>query len=65
MYKYKNPEFNILETMTIYGGSFVKQLAMLYRLADATNQIKLEETFRNYFMQYDDMASIKTNKETK
>ena len=42
----------VLEVMDIYGGSFVKQLVKLYRLADSLNRIKLEVAFETYFRQY-------------
>jgi len=42
----------ILERMETYGGSFVKQLALLYRLADPINKRKLLNCFREYFEQY-------------
>lgn len=60
---YKTSEYEILEEMTVYGGSFVKQLALLYRMADASNKKKLEETFRDYFVKYDDMASTRIMKD--
>lgn len=41
-----------LENMDKYGGSFVKQLAILYRYADHGNKAKLEATFREYFEKY-------------
>lgn len=42
----------VLEKMERYGGSFVKKLAELYRLADPFNKKKLEKYFREYFEEY-------------
>jgi hypothetical protein len=48
--------FDVLDAMDRFGGSFVKQLAVLYRLADSINQKKLEDTFSNYFEEYTKMS---------
>jgi len=55
-YRYGTSKWDIVEAMTIYGGSFVKQLAVLYRTADQDNRRLLEKTFRTYFAQYDELA---------
>lgn len=49
-------EFIIVETMEKYGGSFVKQLAILFRYADRNNFDKLKMTFPEYWKQYEEMA---------
>jgi hypothetical protein len=54
---YQTTIYGILETMERYGGSFVRQLALLYRRADEVNRAKLEATFQEYFLQYDKIAS--------
>ena len=41
-----------LINMEKYGGSFVKQLAVLYRIADGENKRKLEKCFKDYFDKY-------------
>jgi hypothetical protein len=58
MSDYRCSEHEILEAMHQYGGGFVRQLAVLYRLADRGNQEKLAMTFAHYFKQYDEMASL-------
>ena len=40
------------EAMIRFGGSFVKGLGNLWRLADTTNRSKLEQAFLNYFEVY-------------
>lgn len=50
-------EFEILEAMDTYGGSFVKQLAVLYRMADPFNKRKLLDAFDNYFFDYYKMVT--------
>ena len=46
-------DYQILEAMQTYGGSFVKQLALLCRLADVNNFQKLKNTFSNYWIEYE------------
>ena len=46
-------DYQILEAMQTYGGSFVKQLSVLCRLADETNFQKLKTTFANYWTEYE------------
>lgn len=55
-YQYKSLEWEILDTMRDYGGSFIKKLAELYHLADRENQRLLESAFRDYFIKYDEMT---------
>lgn len=55
-------EEKCLEAMDTYAGSFVKQLAVLYRLADPVNKGKLIETFSTYFIEYIEMAIGNTAK---
>ena len=45
-------EFETVERMTKYGGSFVKALAECFRKADPINFIKLKDTFGDYWKQY-------------
>ena len=45
-------EERVLRNMTNYGGSFVRELAYMYRLADINNKEKLEECFKKYFEEY-------------
>jgi len=56
MYLYRCSQDVILETMERYGGSFVQQLARLFRLGDERNRQRLAETFSDYFQQYDKMT---------
>ncbi len=42
----------IVEAMEIYGGSFVKALAVCLQKADLINYSKLRNHFRNYFNEY-------------
>ena len=46
-------DYLILDAMSQYGGSFVKQLSNLARVADATNFSKIKDTFANYWEEYD------------
>jgi len=41
-----------LDAMDTYGGSFVRTLARLYRVADAVNRAKLADAFAEYFTKY-------------
>ena len=49
-------EFEVVETMTKYGGSFVKALAECYHRADNNNFIKLKIAFPEYWKQYEEMS---------
>lgn len=44
--------FEICANMDKYGGSFVKQLANLIRIADHTNMQLIEDTWMRYLEQY-------------
>lgn len=59
-HQWVNSEWDILEAMYQYGGSFVKQLSVLYRMGDLENKRKLAEAFEHYFKQYDEMATHTT-----
>ena len=50
-------EFEVVETMTKYGGSFVKALAECYHRADNNNFIKLKIAFPEYWKQYEEMSN--------
>lgn len=54
-----NDRYDVLETMEMCGGSFIKHLAALYRHADIPNQIKLVEAFQKYFEEYDELTSLR------
>lgn len=51
-----NYDSKVIGAMETYGGSFVKQLAVLFRLADAPNYKLLKATFPAYWKQYVQMA---------
>jgi len=46
-------DYAILDAMSKYGGSFVKQLVILAYLADSENFQKLKSTFSNYWEEYE------------
>lgn len=45
-----------LTAMQRFGGTFVKQLAALYMVADADNRATLVEAFHSIFIRYEHMA---------
>lgn len=45
-------QYKVLEAMRTYGGSFVKQLSILYWYGDPNNQAKLLKCFADYFAHY-------------
>lgn len=51
--------YDVLEAMETYGGSFVVQLAGLYRLGDPRNKMKLYLAFSNYFLDYEKVVDKK------
>ena len=46
-------EFEVVEKMAKYGGSFVKALSECFHHADCINFKKLKETFSEYWKQYE------------
>jgi hypothetical protein len=53
----ENDIFEVLAAMEKFGGSFVRTLASLYRLADGQNQARLRHAFDEYFTKYDAMST--------
>jgi hypothetical protein len=58
----KNEVHQVLNTMDVYGGGFVKQLVVLMRHADADNARRLLQAFPELFDQYDEMTSLVTGR---
>ncbi len=52
-------EIEVVNTMSLYGGSFVKALAECFRRADRINFVKLREAFPDYWIEYQDMVIAK------
>ena len=48
-------EFEVVEKMRLYGGSFVKALAECFSRADAVNRAKLQLAFAEYWREYENM----------
>lgn len=55
----EHSEHEILDAMSVYGGSFVKKLVELYHLADEDNRSIIRIAFNHYFVKYDEMLGIK------
>ena len=49
-------EFEVVETMSKYGGNFVKALAECFHKADRSNINKLKSTFSVYWVEYEEMS---------
>lgn len=49
-------DLRVLDAMEQYGGSFVKALAAVWRMADIENQQRLHATFYEYWNKYVEMA---------
>ena len=50
---------DVVIAMSVYGGSFVRGLAMLFRLADPVNQARLKLAFPDYWAEYTALAALK------
>lgn len=50
-------EYEVLEAMEAYGGSFVVALAQCFRRADPINFKKLKSTFSEYWEEYEKMIT--------
>ncbi len=48
----KDNDYPILEAMSVYGGSFVKALAVAARMADNENYVKLKAAFPDLWDSY-------------
>jgi hypothetical protein len=49
-------DWDVIEAMIKFGGSFVHALGTAYRAADASNQAKLKAAFPDYWTKYADIA---------
>ena len=49
----------LIDCMRKYGGSFVQQLAELWRYADYENKQKIRNTWHNYFEDYKKFLGVK------
>jgi hypothetical protein len=58
----KPTEYEVIDTMTRLGGSFVQQLARLYSCADEHNQKRIREAFRHEWSTYEDLALMRQGK---
>jgi len=54
--------YRVSQSMKAFGGSFVKQLAVLLDHADVHNQQKIKITWSDYWKQYLDMAIVMEKK---
>lgn len=54
-------DFEVVDKMSIYGGSFVKALAECFYNADPINFAKLKNTFAEYWKQYEAMVKPQKN----
>jgi hypothetical protein len=54
----KPTDYDVIEAMKRYGGSFVKKLAEAFALADPQNQARLKAAFPEYWKKYTEMAEI-------
>jgi len=52
-------QIEVVDAMAQYGGSFVKALAECYYKADAINFNKLQDTFSEYWDEYDELIHKK------
>ncbi len=50
-------DYDITEAMLLYGGSFVEALAMAFRKADVSNEIRIKAAFPEYWREYREKAA--------
>ena len=48
----------IVHTMVLFGGSFVRALANAYRCGDPVNQARIKATWPEYWREYADLATL-------
>jgi hypothetical protein len=51
-------DYQIVDAMLTYGGSFVQSLAQAWRCADAQNQARLKAAFPDYWDHYRELAEM-------
>jgi hypothetical protein len=49
-------DWDVVEAMRTYGGSFVHALAVCYQRADAENQHRLKAAFPELWVEYQELA---------
>ena len=52
----RQKDWQVVQAMKHYGGSFVKTLSSLWFLADEDNQRRIKEAWPEYWAEYDMMA---------
>lgn len=52
----ENEKYWMMKAMRVYGGSFVKALAMAWMYADVFNWSRLEKAFPDYIKKYQEMG---------
>jgi pyruvate/2-oxoacid:ferredoxin oxidoreductase beta subunit len=52
-----NENYEVIEAMEKFGGSFIQALAQCYNTADQINFIKLRDAFPEYWEEFKKMAS--------
>jgi hypothetical protein len=50
---------DVVTAMSMYGGSFVRGLATLWRFADPVNQARLKLAFADYWTEYAEVATLR------
>lgn len=53
----------VVDTMSLFGGSFVRSLAQCYWSADHSNKARIEKAFPDYFAKYRQLAEVRAGKE--
>lgn len=51
-------DWEVVSTMSVYGGGFVKALARLYYRADPVNMEKIKATWPEYWQEYAEMTEL-------
>lgn len=54
-------DYDVIEAMLKYGGSFIQSLARCWQAGDYINQEKLKTAFPEYWSQYSSLAEAEKN----
>lgn len=57
-------DYDIVQAMQTFGGSFVQKLAVAYQFADSTNRARLTAAFPEYWARYRELARMKAARAT-
>lgn len=56
-------DFETVDAMLTFGGSFVQALGAAFRAGDPRNRARLRDAFPDYFTQYEELAQLRKKRQ--